>query len=115
MPASPSSSVPVSCRELSVEVGPEASAFRVGGARVNSQRGRAIIVPLRSRTETVMVQKGMIERTGVLSKEVSAEVLESTEAADEGVSRIASVMGSFLVSGVMSDRLVGDCTEWGLT
>jgi len=94
MSTSPSSSVSVSGRELSVEVDPEASALRVGGARVESQWVRAMIVPLRSRAETVTVPTGVIERTGVLPKEVSAEVVESTEAADEGGSWVASVMGS---------------------
>ena len=115
MSTSPSSSVSVSGRELSVEVDPEASALRVGGARVESQRGRAIIVPLRSRAETVTVPTGVIERTGVLPKEVSGEVVESTEAADEGGSWVASAMGSSLVSGVMSNHLLGNCAERGLT
>ena len=109
MSTSPSSSVSVSGRELSVEVDPEASALRVGGARVESQRGRAIIVPLRSRTETVIFPAGVVERTGVPPKEVSAEVVESTEVADEGGSWVASAMGSSLSSGAMSnDRLVSE-------
>jgi len=96
-----------------VEVDPEASALRVGGARVESQWGRAIIVPLRSRAETVTVPTGVIERTGVLPKEVSAEVVESAEVADEGGSWVPSVMGSSLVSGVMSDDLLGDWVRNG--
>ena len=96
-----------------MEVDPEASALRVGGARVESQWGRAIIVPLRSRAETVTVPTGVIERTGVLPKEVSAEVVESAEVADEGGSWVPSVMGSSLVSGVMSDDLLGDWVRNG--
>ena len=72
MSTSLSSLVSVSGRELSVEVDPEASALRVGGARVESQWGRAF------------------------PKEVSAEVVESTEAADEGGSWDASLMVSSL-------------------
>ena len=54
--------------------------------------GQAIIVPPRSRAETVTVPTGVIERIGVLPKEVSAEIVESTEAADEGGSWDVSVM-----------------------
>ena len=50
------------------------------------------------------VPTGGIERTGVLPKEVSGEVVELTEAADEGRSGVSSVMGSSLVSGVMSNH-----------
>ena len=88
-----SSSVSVSGRELSVGVDPEASALRVGRARVESQWVRAIIVPLRSRVETVTVPTGVIEKTGVVPKEVSVEVVETTEAADKGGSWVASVIG----------------------
>ena len=75
--------------------------------------GRAIIVLLRSQTETVTVPVGVIERTGVFLKEASEEVVESTEAADaEGGSWVTSVMGSSLVSpGVMSNDPLGDCVE----
>ena len=44
-------------------------------------------------------------------KEVSEEVVESTEAADEGGSWVTSVMGLSLVSGVMSNDPLGDCIE----
>ena len=104
MSTSPSSSVSVSGRELPVEVDPETSALCVSGTRVESQRGWTIIVPLLSWAETVTVPTGVIERTGVLPKEVSGEVVESTEAADEGRSCVSSVMGSSLVSGVMSNQ-----------
>lgn len=69
------------------------SAPRVG---VESQQGRAMAVLLCSRAETVNVPA---ERTSVLSKEVSREVVELTEAADEGGSWVAPAMGSSLASG----------------
>ena len=43
-----------------------------------------MIIRLRSRAETVTVSTGVAERTGVLPGEVLVEVVESTEAADEG-------------------------------
>ena len=84
MLTSSSSSVSVSGCESSVEVDPEASALRIGGARVESQRGRTMIVPLRSQAGVVTVLMGVIEQTGALPKEVSGEAVESTEAADKG-------------------------------
>ena len=59
-----------------MEVEPEAPALRAGGARVESQWGQAIIVPLCSRMETVTVPMGVTERMGVPPKEVSAGVVE---------------------------------------
>ena len=44
-------------------------------------------------------------------KEVSEEVVESAEAADEGGSWVTSVMGLSLVNGVMSNDPLGDCVE----
>lgn len=82
---------------------------------MESQWGRVIIVPLRSRAETVTVTTGVVERTGAPPKEVSAEVVESTEAVDEGGSWVTSVMGSSLVSGAMSNHLLGDRVGRGLT
>lgn len=84
--------------KLSVEVAPGIpTPSGANGVAQLLSRGRMVSVPVES-----------VKRIGTFPKEALAEVVESTEAADEGRSWVTSAMGSSLVKGVMSNDPLGD-------
>jgi len=79
---SPSSSVSVSGREVSVEGGDGRVVVLGPGARGRSQTGRAMTVPLRSRLGIMTDPVGVPEPKGVVAAEGSVDISVSLPVVD---------------------------------